>query len=513
MYLEIAVGLFILGTYVYHRWIEDHPTTPRPFGFSAPRVEQGTPLPIIYGRCRVRSPVVVWSGNYFVPGDSYTPWGAPGPRAIDHYSVDLIMVLGIPFYQTPPPLVSAVESTTLLRVFAGDAPVEANIVSAGAPGMQRFSGPTAAINHSDTLTIAGAFSGGRSDTDLGNINSAPFAVGVPSVGWFPDRVVYLASSVDGNTAHSAMSQAGVPFESTAEYRNQASAYMHVGLGPSSAIPGFSFEVVSLSTGTPSDMGQSLADDADPAAVIFDLLTSPWGKLGMPASAIDLPSFQAASATLYSEGHGYSRAIEQYEDASVTIGDVLRQTDGLIYQEPTTGKIVYVLVRNDYNVPDLKDINPSNVIRDNGVAKLNYAVNGWAETINQVRLSWTDRRANYANGLAIGQNAANAVGQGGRLRSVNIQFPGCCDAALAQRLASRELAVVSRPIVKATVTVNRTFYEHRPGGVVTFTWPELGIDHMVMRIARIDLGQLHDGRIVLDLIRDVFDVSVGAFPVP
>jgi hypothetical protein len=37
--------------------------------------------------------------------------------------------------------------------------------------------------------------------------------------------------------------------------------------------------------------------------------------------------------------------------------------------------------------------------------------------------------------------------------------------------------------------------------------------MVMRVVRADLGQLHKGEITLDLIRDIFDVSLGAFPVP
>jgi hypothetical protein len=52
-----------------------------------------------------------------------------------------------------------------------------------------------------------------------------------------------------------------------------------------------------------------------------------------------------------------------------------------------------------------------------------------------------------------------------------------------------------------------------GVIDTLTWPEFGITNMVMRVARVDLGQLHQGQITLDLIRDIFDVSLGAFPVP
>jgi hypothetical protein len=68
------------------------------------------------------------------------------------------------------------------------------------------------------------------------------------------------------------------------------------------------------------------------------------------------------------------------------------------------------------------------------------------------------------------------------------------------------------MVKATAMVNRSFYLTRPGDVLSFTWPQLGISKMAMRVARVDLGQLHAGEITLDLIRDIFDVSVGAFPV-
>jgi hypothetical protein len=131
-------------------------------------------------------------------------------------------------------------------------------------------------------------------------------------------------------------------------------------------------------------------------------------------------------------------------------------------------------------------------------------------MNQVRVRFTDRLNDHADGLAIGQNQANVIGQGGKLRSLELTFVGCTSRAVAESIASRELGAASRPIVKATVIVNRSFYAKRPGDVVTLTWPELGVDHMIMRIVRIDLGQLHDGKIKIDMIRDVFDVKLGAF---
>jgi hypothetical protein len=100
-----------------------------------------------------------------------------------------------------------------------------------------------------------------------------------------------------------------------------------------------------------------------------------------------------------------------------------------------------------------------------------------------------------------------------LRSVDISFPGCATSALAERLASRELAARSRPLVKATIKVDRTLYQKRIGDVVTLTWPQLGINKMIMRIARVNRGKPGASAITLDLLRDVFDVSLGAFPAP
>jgi hypothetical protein len=37
--------------------------------------------------------------------------------------------------------------------------------------------------------------------------------------------------------------------------------------------------------------------------------------------------------------------------------------------------------------------------------------------------------------------------------------------------------------------------------------------MIMRVADVNRGQLRDGKITLRLIRDVFDLTVGAFPPP
>jgi len=487
MWPLIIAAAILGGTYVYHRWIEDHPSPPRPADINVPRVDEGAPIPLVYGRCRVRSPVLVWSGNL-----------VPAETVGDDYRLDMMFVVGIPFYAGLATLGSTVVAPSGFNgvggMYTGD------LLGFGFSGLIE----SHTVDHAIYVNNDGGPSGGQSVV-------ASFYPG--------SRYQDLSETSNpsgGPVVRDKMVIGGVDASRIPGYRGQIVFFGEFDIGPNPSPPAFGFEVVSLST----IMGQTLPYDADPAAVLYDLITSPWGKLGLPTSILDIPSFLASSATLYTEGHGYSHSFEGTFDAAEAINDILQQTDGILYQEPTTGKVVYKLVRADYNVLDLVDVNPSNVSVRDGQAEIEYAIQGWNETFNQVRLTFTDRTyfagnplqaGIYAEGLAIAQNGANVFSQG-RLRSVDVRYLGCCDRVLAQKLASRELAVVSKPAVKATVTVNRTFYAHRPGDVVTFTWPELGIVKMVMRIARIDLGQLHDGRIVLDMIRDVFDVSIGAFPV-
>jgi hypothetical protein len=470
MYLEIAMGLYILGSYAYHRWLEDKPAPPKPEDIRLPRTDDGAPLSLIYGRCRVRSPAMVFAGNY-----------QPPTIDLDRYSIDLLFAVGIPFFG------GVVSSDALgVAVYAGDVKM-GTIVTPPVGDSQAGTLVASTGATSGDISVVGEMYFGSSTQNVGAIGSVT-------------RSVMIDAGIDASLIPGYRSLVCAAFVSFATASRGLSS-------PVAGIPSFSFEVKSLSTGTAADLGHSLADDADPAAVIYDLLTSPWGKLALSTSKVDLPSFQTASATLFAEQHGYSRAIEQPDDASNLIDDVLRQIDGVLYEEPTTGKLVLKLIRNDYNVNVLDTITPDNARPAEGSW---LSVSGWSETLNQVRVVWTNRGSGYNQGVAIGQNNANVTDQG-KLRTLEVTYVGCNDQDLAHRLASRELAVVSKPIVKASVVTDRTFYQKRPGDVVKLTWPQLGISGMVMRIARVDLGQLHKGDIHLDLIRDVFDVSLGAFP--
>ena len=466
MFFEIAIGTIALLNYIDARYNQG-PGAPPLQTYTLPRVDEGTILSIVYGRCRVRAPVVVWSGNYVTPED---PGGV--------YAGSILFAVGVPFSEGRADLM-------INGLWYGDIKYGLLVTPGGSgtpPGTFDF-----AASISGSILVGAHFNG-------------EFFDGSPN------------QDVSGATeTKSSMTTAGVDATLIPGYKRVILlSCVNFITGDSASVGAISVEVRSLSTGSASDLGVagwSSSDDADPAAVVYDLMVSPWGRAALSTVKVDTASFAAASATLLAEGHGYSRSIESADDALTLIGDVLRQIDGVAYEEPTTGKIELHLIRANYVVGSLADINPGNA------RLIEYVVQGQSETFNQVRVIYPDRTQNYSDTVAISQNWSNIVNQGGRLRSTDVRFVGCTTATLAQKLAARECAAVSLPQVKLTVEVNRSFYQARPGGVYTFTWPELGISGMVMRVVTANLGQLQAGKITLNLMRDIYDQTLGAFPVP
>jgi hypothetical protein len=77
------------ASFVYHYWPRDAKQPPPGAIGGVPRTDEGAPLPLIYGRCRVRAPVLAWIGNWRVNFSSANSAG---------YQADMLFVMGVPFY-------------------------------------------------------------------------------------------------------------------------------------------------------------------------------------------------------------------------------------------------------------------------------------------------------------------------------------------------------------------------------------------------------------------------------
>lgn len=485
MYLEIAAVAFLAGQWAYHRWFEDKPPRQRKLlEVSIPRVEAGAPVPLSIGRCRVRAPILAWhSRPYREVGD---PFGNGYPADQFVYFMNMFFVLGIG-------MDDGNGDNALHRIWGGE---------------KRFSnlGP---FTPGDDITTQLDTSAG---VDFGPIGSlATFYDGNPLQDPAAETLGLIMTD-DGVDVFQI--PAFVGYHSVLLFANSPSAWIS---GSRPNLPQYSFEVSSYHTSHPQlSTYARVGDDSNPVNAIYDLLVSKFGKLGLSSSLIDITSFQDAQYTLHTETHGYSRVIEDVTDADTIIGEILRQIDGVLYFDEAAQTIKIKLIRPDYNPSDLTVVN-----KHNAVKLVGFTMSSKSNIINKLRINFTNRgsedptsedyRADYADGVEIARNQANAVGQGGEVNEQVLDMPGICTRELARAIAARELGARSRPIIKFRIIGGRSLLSLNPGDPIVVQWGNPDVNG-IFRIANVERGSLEDGAIALDCVSESFLVYRGRTPI-
>jgi len=223
--------------------------------------------------------------------------------------------------------------------------------------------------------------------------------------------------------------------------------------------------------------------------------------------LDLPSLIACAQTLYNEGLGMSILVQSAITGKDLVEEVVRVADAIIYQDPATAKIVAKLLRQDYVVADLL------ILDESSISSLkNFSKTTWESTINQCRVTFKNRDNFYDDSVAIAQDFANINFQQ-RVKSIEINVPGCSVPSVASQLATRQLSILSSPIYKCDIVVNRKAQALRPGAVFKLNWGPFGITNMIMRVVSIDFGDLTSNEISITCIQDRFASSFVTFASP
>lgn len=243
-------------------------------------------------------------------------------------------------------------------------------------------------------------------------------------------------------------------------------------------------------------------DMNPAHIIYQCLTDPKWGMGYNTTDIDTVSFAAAASTLYNESFGLSLTWDQQSTINDFVKMILDHVNGTLRLDLSTGKFVLKLVRDDYTIGTLTNLNPSNVIDMKSFQRAAYG-----DLANEVVVTYRDRDENDKT-VAV-QDLASIQSQAGVV-SVSREYPGIRDANLAARVAMRDLATTSTPLAKISLTANRVLYDKEIGDAVSITWPDLGIDLAAFRIVKIDKGTILNGKIEVELVEDVFGLPTSAY---
>lgn len=251
-------------------------------------------------------------------------------------------------------------------------------------------------------------------------------------------------------------------------------------------------------------------DVNPANVIYEMLTNNFGALGINPAKLEVASFVNAGNIFFDEDEGISvgfgGSTGKIADA---FADILRQVDATMYDDPIDGMVHLKLLRADYNVEDLPELNDSTITE---VAS--YAINLWGDTKNKVRVTFTDRQRNYKNdAVAVAEDMANIAFQGNEVKPTTSEYPHVKRSAHASRKATRDLAILSTPIANIRLTSLRFDMNLRPGSPVKMAYGEYEIAQLVLRVKSVSLGDLTNNRLVIELTSDKHARTLTIYGVP
>lgn len=505
----LIIGIGLLVTEEIINAFQDHPVIgPKAANeITLPTIADGAVYPLIWGRGRVRQSILAWCDT---PVRISRSTGAI--NFFDYY-LSMHYVLGLGFLNG---------KQNIWNIWAGESEmVQVQPGGSVATNLGDLVGDgnfeDAAPSHREVMVKLDS-DPGQPDSQLLVNGMVEFLNGnteqliVDDIGTALTRLGQhqtVAQTIGGDSTFGTIDPRYAP-----SYRGLVSVFLcgpsavgHWYTGTTGQAQAYSFEASSYPTDAsyPSQgLYGNYSGNANPADVIFDCLTG-WAKLGLSRDLIDMPSFQAAAYTLWTEDHGYSRIIEEARGAADIIQEILVQIAGVLYEDALTSKLVLKLIRNDYNPPDLPVIDKTNA------SDITVTCGGWVNLPNKIRVVYTDPINEYNDGSVTAQNLANAVGQG-LVREQVLEMRGITKSTTAQSVAERELAARSSPLMTIKVTVDRSFIRLRPGDPVRVNWSKPDVSGLIFRVVSPDRGTLEDGRVILDLVQDPFYVWRNRPPV-
>lgn len=251
--------------------------------------------------------------------------------------------------------------------------------------------------------------------------------------------------------------------------------------------------------------------ANPAAVIYELVSSGAYDVSAGEASIDAYSFLICARRLAFEEMGISFAWVEQETVSEVVSEICNHVGAAVFIHPRTGLYTMRLLRPDtdfYKIQSKNEIikrpwntrfvlDPSNADLDG-----DFERKTWADVINCLTIKYTNDETSEEGAITVQDQTAIAAA-GGRINDSTFNGYMFRAESVAQRAAERELGNASRPLMKAAWTLNRSAWALAPFDVITVNWPSEGLEEVKFRIISVDYGTPADRTIRIEAVEDVF----------
>jgi hypothetical protein len=247
---------------------------------------------------------------------------------------------------------------------------------------------------------------------------------------------------------------------------------------------------------------------NPAHFVYRAVTDPVTGQGRdPNDALDLDRMAAAAQQLKNEGLGLCLRWTKTDAVGNFIDTVCNHAGAVFADDPSTGKQYMKLLRGDYDVTQLPVLDESNIVELSSYEQPLLT----KDTVNQITLTYRDCETNKDNAIVV-KNPANILAQG-IVVNQPVEYTGLWNGTLAARVAMRDLRnitslparlklrIQSPTMAKVNGVVQEI--EIRKGDVLAFSWADLNIAGMPIRVLDIDRGTVSDNAITLTCTQDVY----------
>ncbi len=253
------------------------------------------------------------------------------------------------------------------------------------------------------------------------------------------------------------------------------------------------------------------DNLNAVHIVHQCLTDTTWGLGKDLSdpAVDA-EWRAAADVLYNEGCALSDtftpsgpdSIKQYLQETI-----LKAAGAILYTDMATGTFHLGLMRADYDPDDLPEYDEDDIVDVETFVRPSYG-----DIPNRVIVKWSDPKLG-AERIAIAEDIAILDKQDNNPIELEIPLPCVRDETLANQIASRELHQFGSMLATVRLIGTRRMSKLHPNSVFKWSWADLGIESMTLRVVRINYGTLTDPQVTIDAVEDVFGTTNAIYGVP
>lgn len=223
-----------------------------------------------------------------------------------------------------------------------------------------------------------------------------------------------------------------------------------------------------------------------------LVNKDWG-LGLDAAEfISETYFAAAAQTLFDEKLALSMPWDLQTSVEDFLQVVMDHIGGILSQIPGTKQYALILIR-DNQTPTLS------IASGNVLSFDEYEQKGWAGVTNELTVKYTDIEDGKSKSVTVHDLAA--IERQGGVISETRDYPALPTLNLAEKIARRDLSIITSSGAKILITTDRVAYTLVVGELFELTYPAYGLDRAVFRAVDIDYGQQDKNEITISAISD------------